>query len=210
MIHLYAFVAGLRELPPDAELERLQLGAVTAVIGRLPDRPRSDSEADVVQHGLVVQALMERADAVLPARFGERFADARALEDAVRSRAVELERRLEHVRGCVEVMVRVSRTEQKARETAVDGGSYMRMRLREVTADEAVASELHHELRRRARSANVSQPLSGRLVHEAGYLVERDAVEDVAAVADAYADAHPHLTVVCTGPWAPSSFGDAA
>jgi hypothetical protein len=210
MIHLYAFVSGLRSLPADAELEYVRVGPVTAVAGRLPDGARADSEDDVIRHGLVVESLVECAEAVLPARFGERFADVAALEATMRSHARSLERQLGVVRGCVEVVVRVTRARRAADSVAGDGSAYMRMRLRAVATDQAAADELHADLNRHARAASVSSTPSASLVYEAGYLVERDAVDELAGAARTYAAAHPELTVVCTGPWAPSSFAGAA
>jgi hypothetical protein len=86
----------------------------------------------------------------------------------------------------------------------------MNARLRAVAADESAVSELHDALRRRARRAVVAEGSRVRLLHDAGYLVERDRVDAFAAEVDAYGDAHPELNVVCTGPWAPASFGGAA
>ena len=210
MIHLYAFACGLRELPPDADVECVQIGGMSAVVGRIADGDRCDSYDDFVRHGLVVEALVERADGVLPARFGERFTDIEALERAVSARSVELERRLRDMRGCVELAVRVGRTSRDVQRDGLDGASYLRARYRAAAEDAAAVSELHAALQLRARATAVSEQVAGSLLHDAGYLVGRHEIDEFARDVDAYASRHPEHTVVCTGPWAPSSFAGAA
>lgn len=206
MIELYAFVSGLRGPVGDGRLEALPLGAVTAVVGPAG----GGGHDDVVRHGLVVEALLDAADAVLPVRFGERFADAEALVAAVEPRLGELEARLAEVDGCVELAVRVARGGEEPRERPARGGDYMRARLRSVTADAAAADALHAALQRCARGSVVAEPALSRLVHDASYLVRRDDVDVFAQRVASYAAAHPELDLVCTGPWAPASFAGAA
>lgn len=204
MIQLFAFVRGLEDLPEGEDLRALPIGDLTAVVGPALD----DGQDDLVRHGLLLQALADSADAVLPARFGERFADATALTAAVAERIDELERQLAAVEGCVELAVRVSRAQETPREP--DGGAYMRSRLRAVAADEAAADALHALLRQRARAAVVAQPTLSQLLHDACYLVERDRIDEFVSSVESYAASHPDLSLVCTGPWAPASFAGAA
>ena len=203
MISLYAFVGGLRELSGAPKLEAVRAAGLVAVIGR-------DVDDDALQHGLVVQELLDCADAVLPARFGERFPDVDALVAAVGEHAGELRRRLAHVEGCVELAVRVGRPAEERPRRAADGSAYMRMQLRAASADAAAGSALHELLVRCARAAVVADNGASRFVHDASYLVERGAVDAFAARVDAYATAHPELSLVCTGPWAPATFAGAA
>lgn len=204
MIQLYAFVRGLDEAPD--ELELLDLGGdVAAVVGPA----LGDDRDDAVRHGLVLQELVESAHAVLPARFGERFPDNGALGTAVAPRRDELGRRLDEVTGCVEVTVRAARS-AAPRPVGVGGGDYMRGRLRVVTADAAAAETLHALLRREARDAVVADPALTGVLHDACYLVPRDRIDAFAGAVTEYARAHPELSIVCTGPWAPASFAGAA
>jgi hypothetical protein len=55
-------------------------------------------------------------------------------------------------------------------------------------------------------SASREAHVSSRGAFEAAYLLERGRVAEAERVVRAFADAHPALTVVCTGPWAPYSF----
>ena len=193
MIELFAFACGVRGLPDDCAAA--QLGAVAAVFGPAG----GDTRDDAIRHGLVVQSLVETCAAVLPVRFGERFTDASALVDAVTPRLRELEDRLAAVDGCVELAVRVAR----AGEDRGDGAAYMRAGLQATRS----ASTLHAVLQERSRAAVVAQ---SPLLHDACYLVARDDVDDFARRVAAYGAEHPELSLVCTGPWAPASFAEAA
>jgi hypothetical protein len=196
MIHLYAFADGLRDLPAvegldSAPLESRRLDGLDAVFSRRDHESTGESlHADAVVHGKVVEALVDRAAAVLPVRFGELSPDDEALARAVRERAAGLRRGLDHVRGCVEIGVRISSVDAIV---ATTGTEYMRLRR------EASGQELHAQLRRLAREAR-----SG--AESAVYLVPRETLATVRDCAQRFARGHPQLTVVCTGPWAPYSF----
>ena len=203
MIALYAFVSRPRELPDGLEL--VPIGDVDAVVG-----PAEDGDEAVVRHGLAVEALLDAADAVLPVRFGERFADVDAMTEAVAPRLPEFQDALARIAGCVEIAVRVARAEAGDGVRGRDGGSYMRARLRSVTADAAAAEAVHARLRSCARESVVGESTLSRLLHDASYLVERERVDDFARTVESYAASHPELSLVCTGPWAPATFAGAA
>lgn len=186
MINLYAFVRGLREL--ETGLQARPFGSVVSVVG--------PEELDPLRHGLVVEGLLDRADAVLPVRFGERFADDEELAAAVTPRVEALERQLGHVAGCVEVGVRIVPRPRPA--DGDDGVAYMRARLLEQVA----ADELHRELAARARD-------SVRTSHDAGYLVARADVGGFSRAVEGLLESNPAVDVLCTGPWAPYSFAAA-
>jgi hypothetical protein len=199
VIRLYAFTLGQRELPDvsGAALATCELGSLTAVVGR------SGSE-DAVRHGLVVEALLDFADSVLPVRFGQEFEDEQALSRAVAAKRGALEAALADLRGCVEIGVRVLRDDDPAPAAAADGAAYMR-----ALADrEAATAGLHRALLGYARASVAAGPL--RLRQDTGYLVRRDTVPEFTRAVDAYVATHPELTVLCTGPWAPYSFAAAA
>ena len=185
-MHLYAFVRGLDGL--EAGLEARPFGSVVAVTGT--------DEPDPLRHGLVVEGLVDRAEAVLPVRFGERFATEDDLAAAVAPRLEALEHQLEHVAGCVEVGVRiVSRDEPEHRE---DGAAYMQARRRQQLAVEAV----HRALAEQSRD-------SVRTSRDAGYLVARADVRAFSHTVERLLESQPALDVLCTGPWAPYSFAAA-
>jgi hypothetical protein len=188
VIHLYAFVRGLRKL--EAGLASRPFGCIAAVVG--------EEEPDPLRHGLVVECLLDHADAVLPVRFGERFARDEELAAAVTPRLEALERQLDHVAGCVEVGVRVVPRGELAETPGSGGTEYMHARLREQLA----AEEVHRVLAAQARD-------SVRSSRDAGYLVARADVPDFSRAVERLLESRPALDVVCTGPWAPYSFAAA-
>jgi hypothetical protein len=192
VIHVYGVVDGLDELPPleglgGAPLERRRIGDLDLVVS---DGPGADVTQDaVLRHAEVVEELTNRCAAVLPAQFGHPFGDEGELDAAVEAKAPELARGLERVRGCVEFGVRVAGPVE--REAALSGTEYMRARLAE--------ERLVEPLARLSRACSVN-----------AYLVP---AENVPAFQDAVLrleEEHPELTVVCTGPWPPYSFGSAS
>ena len=186
MIHLYAFVRGLRQVQPG--LDAWPFGSLGAVTGA--------EEADPLQHGLVVERLLDQADAVLPVRFGERFATEDDLAAAIAPRLEALERQLDHVAGCVEVGVRIIPRREAA--PADDGVAYMRARLREQLSTD----ELHRALAAEARD-------SVQTNRDVGYLIARADIGAFSLAVERLLEAHPALDVLCTGPWAPYSFAAA-
>lgn len=186
MIYLYAFVRGLGRLAPG--LDARPFGSLVALTGA--------AEPDPLRHGLVVESLLESTDAVLPVRFGERFATEADLAAAVEPRLEALERQLDHVAGCVEVGVRVvPRAEPVDRD---DGAAYMRVRLHEQLA----ADEVHRRLAAQARD-------SVQTSRDADYLVGRMEVGDFTLAVQELVESHPGLDILCTGPWAPYNFAAA-
>src|SRR4051794_25111007 len=204
MIRLYAFVDGLRVLPDGLRITRIQ--GLDAVVG---DARGSDDQVQAaLAHGRVVESLREQADAVLPVRLGENFVDETVLADAVAPRVHRLRERLEAVRGCVEVGLRVVGDVSSSAGEPLDGVSYMRMRLEPLRLRNALEKSLHAPLERRARAAHVAPFGSAPLMLEASYLVPAGAVGDFAGEAVDLAAEWPRLSVTCTGPWAPYSFAE--
>jgi hypothetical protein len=213
VIHVYGIVEELDSLPPlagvdDAPLERRRVGGLELVVSCVPDRPSSEIPRDaVLRHAQVVEELMSRSDAVLPAQFGPDFGDDAELAAAVGTRAPELERGLSRVRGCVEFGLRTLGEAERAEggPAASSGTEYMRDRLAEEQQRERLLAELHEPLARLARATAVNAGASGSRFTSA-YLVP---AENVAAFRDAVLrveSACPELTIVCTGPWPPYSF----
>jgi hypothetical protein len=204
VIRLYALADGLRVLPDGLRVIRVE--GLDAVVGEALNC--EDQVQAAVVHGRIVESLRERADAVLPVRLGEDFADDAALTVAVAPRADGLSKRLEDVRGCVEIAVRVVGDLSSSGDEPRDGASYMRMRLEPFRLRNALEESLHAPLERRAKAARVAPFGGAPLILEASYLVSAGSVDDFAGEALELASAWPRLSVTCTGPWAPYSFAE--
>jgi hypothetical protein len=213
MIHLYAFVHGLRSLPARTgvagePLQRRSFDGVEAVIG-VVDAPAADSAESAIAHGLVVEALLECADAVLPARFAKPFADDAALAEATTPRLRELRARLLDVSGCVELTVRIG-APPASMQSAADGTSYLRALAAATVERDLQIAETHGALAAHALDSRVEPITRGASLFRGAYLVRSLEIDAFAREVDSLAKRFPDASIVCTGPWAPSSFAQEA
>jgi gas vesicle protein GvpL/GvpF len=210
VIYLYAIAEGLDGLPDlrgvdGAPLERRSVEGLDLVVSGHGGTTVDTSEEAVLAHARVVEALVERSAALLPARFGRGFRDEDALREAIEGRAASLREALAQVRGCVEVGVRVLAPERAPAPPAETGRAYMdALRSR----DEA-ARELHEPLAGLARAATHTVGATPRLLLSGAYLVEPGELDAFRSRVSELEAAHPELTFVTTGPWPPYSFAPA-
>jgi hypothetical protein len=215
VIHLYAVSAAKAEPVAtsgldDAPVEWHEVDGLALALSRHAAAPPGTEES-LLRHAAVVEAIAERAAAVLPARFGVAFADEAALERSVRERRAALGDVLDRVRGRIELGVRVLAAPAPAEpSSAATGGEYLRARLRETTEREGLASAIHDALAARSEDARRA-PASPTLLLSAAYLVPSDGVAGFRETVHGLELAHPALSILCTGPWPPYSFasGDA-
>jgi hypothetical protein len=212
VIHLYGVVEELEGLPPIAgvdagPLERRRIEGLDLVVSSGAREGSDVTQAAVLSHANVVEELMARSDAVLPARFGHPFSDEQALADAVRTKASALARGLKLVRGCVEFGLRVLAGDSAAENGSAEltGRDYMQARLAEEEARRRLAEGLHEPLARLSRASARFGGASSDLLQSA-YLVPRQQTDAFGEGVRGLEAAYPDLTIVCTGPWPPYTF----
>ncbi|HEY8526902.1 MAG TPA: GvpL/GvpF family gas vesicle protein [Acidimicrobiales bacterium] len=240
MITAYAIACGVRRpaRAPGIEGVPVELvphrGLVAAVTRH--DRAPRPTRAAVVAHAAVCEAVLAAADAVLPVRFGAAFADGGALAAALDERHDQLVAGLTHVRGRVEVGVRVrwaggdddggggdrgggpAPPPEPAPPVATGpapGRAYLMAR---VAADrrrraaaaraEAVAARIDAAVRGAAADRRLEVGPAPGIVLAAAYLVDRGAVDRLVAAVRAVGRDEPEVAILCTGPWPPYSFAD--
>jgi hypothetical protein len=196
--------AGLDDRP----LIAIEHDGVALVASCHCSRPPAPTAETLWRYEEIVERLMGR-EPILPARFGSVLADEEQARSTLRERHEELRRGLERVRGAVELGIRASWEHAPTPPAARSGTEYMLGHL-DVHRRAQRAAEKVAPLRELARSSKVkvlprpSVPLLG------AYLVDRERTEEfleVAAELDtAFEDGH----LVCTGPWPPYSFAQAA
>ena len=209
MIYLYAIAEELTDLPDvrgvdGAPLARRSVGGLDLVVSE-HGAEIDPSEEAVLAHARVVEALVDRSAALLPARFGRGFRDDEALREAIEGRAASLREALAQVRGRVEVGVRVLAPEP-APPAAESGRAYMEARLARAEKAERLARELHEPLAALARAATRTVGATPRLLLSGAYLVEPGELDALHGRVAELEAAHPELTFVTTGPWPPYSF----
>lgn len=110
-LYLYALASdcddgeGLRGITGE-EVVFLRAHGLVAAVGALEAVPAPGAES-LRGHDAVVRALDERADALLPMRFGQSVADEAALGERLERALPRLREALELVRGCEEIDLRV-------------------------------------------------------------------------------------------------------
>jgi Gas vesicle synthesis protein GvpL/GvpF len=211
VIYLYAIAEELDGLPDvrgidGAALDRRSVAGLDLVVSEHDGTEVSASEEAVLAHARVVEALVERSAALLPARFGRGFRDEAGLRKAIEGRAASLRDALAQVRGCVEVGVRVLAAEAAAPPAAESGRAYMEARLARSEETERLARALHEPLAALARAATRTVGATPRLLLSGAYLVEPGGLDAFRRRVEELEAAHPELTFVSTGPWPPYSF----
>jgi hypothetical protein len=210
VIHVYGVVDELGDLPPlpgieDAPLQRRRVGELELVFSDVAGDAEVTQDA-VLRHAQIVEELMSRSGAVLPAQFGRPFAGEDELTAAVAAKAAELSSGLSRVRGCVEFGLRVVGPAASPVAHDRSGAGYMRARLEEERRHEQLVSTVHEPLARLSRATVRAAP-SGSSVFECAYLVRTADVETFRDAVRRDETALPELALVCTGPWPPYSFG---
>lgn len=198
MIELYAITDD--PTPPDPPLRAVGCDGLTALCAPAEPRHGEPTPDALWRHEEVVEALMEERD-LLPVRFGTLVSDEDAAARAVTERREELAASLDRVRGAVELAVRAHPRRHDEAPVAASGIEYMQARARRVEA----ARLLHEPLGFLARRSVV---LPGPELLRAAYLVDRDTVDRFVARVQRLEESHPHLDVLCTGPWPPYSFAE--
>jgi hypothetical protein len=217
VIYLYAIAEELDGLPEvrgvdGAPLARRSVEGLDLVVSEHGSAELDASQEAVLAHARVVEGLVERSAALLPARFGRGFRDEDALREAITGRVGSLREALAQVRGCVEVGVRVLAPEAEPPAAAESGRAYMEARLARNDEAERLARELHEPLAALARAATRTVGATPRLLLSGAYLVEPGALDAFRRRVSELEAAHPELSFVTTGPWPPYSFapgGDA-
>jgi hypothetical protein len=212
VIHVYGVVDELSELPAmrgveDAPLRCRRVGELELVVSDVAANAEVTQDA-VLRHAQVVDELMTRSSAVLPAQFGRPFGGEDELTAAVTSKAADLARGLNRVRGCVEFGLRAVSVAAGPVAHDPSGAGYMRARLEEERQRERLIARAHEPLAALARATAPATASAGG-VFECAYLVPAASVEAFRDAVRRVEAASPELTLVCTGPWPPYSFGSS-
>jgi len=217
ILYLYALVDGEPSAPLEEgiagePLRLLPRGGISAVTGALPARPNPDREI-LERQDAVVRRLAESFGAILPARFGEAFADEAALAGRLGPREREIAEALALVRGCVQMTLRVFGEPEPAPEpdtaTGGPGTRHLAARRRQhewahsLPEIDPLRAALHPLLRaERIERHGAPGPLVGTAYH----LIQR---AQAGAYLEALESARGRIggrRVAATGPWPPYAF----
>jgi hypothetical protein len=217
VVYLYALVDGepsgpLGEGRSGEPLRLVRCGAVSAVVGEPGDPPRPDRGSLQAQDA-VVRRLAERFSALLPARFGEAFADEAALMDRIAGQGSGIAEALTLVQGCVQMTLRVFGDPEPPVETADPGAGpgtrYLEARRQERERARSLPEiePLRETLRPLLRAERIERQEAGRLLGTAYHLVPRERTGAYLAVLEQAGGEIGGRKIAASGPWPPYAFG---
>jgi gas vesicle protein GvpL/GvpF len=215
MLHLYGIVEerpSVGDALDGAPLASVAVRGLAAVVSEhdaLEDEP---TEEALWRHESVLEALMEDGP-VLPVRFGVRFDDAESLRAELASRHEALRVALAHVRGRVELGVRLlehaeEETTAPPDPSAGPGTRYLLERLERRRRAGRRAAPVRNELSRLAVAERARVLPRPHTLLAASYLVEASQVPAFRERTAALQRELPDVALVCTGPWPPYNFVD--
>ncbi len=205
MLYIYALAADLNGVADlrgvsGERLELVPVGPAMAVAGEVAALPPIDAATLKAQDALV-RVLHEHSAALLPMRFGTSAPDLASVAGAITARPGIMQR-LEAVRGCEQMIVRVageSAAPPSPSGQAATGRAYLEARAKadasppELTALASAAGALQRDV----RIERAQQPgFLGSIYH----LIERGRAEEYRTTIERAAAAHQTLRVMITGP----------
>lgn len=212
---LYAITDGRR---PDAPLVGVDGAVVRLVVAQglvaaVTEHERTPSlDLETVwtfEH--VIEALMGQG-ATLPVRFGTLLDAAGDVQRMLATRRLDLEHKLEKIRGAVELSVRGiwPGVAEPVGAPARTGTAYMRSRLEPHRRARDLAARVHAHLDDHARASRHRLLTSSSVPVSAAFLVEQGSEDDFLCRVGGLDAQLPDAELVCTGPWPAYSFvGDA-
>ena len=218
IVYLYALVdeepAGdLGEGIAGEPLHLIRANGIAAVAGAMSERPGPDREI-LEKQDAVVRRLAERFGAILPARFGEAFADESALSQRIAAHDHSLTDALALVRGCVQMTLRVFGDGEPVADSVPEltGGAGTRFlaarkRERERARSLPEIEPLREALRSHLRAERTVRHDAGRLLGTAYHLVPRAETAAYLATLEQARERLGSRRVTVTGPWPPYAFG---
>jgi hypothetical protein len=168
-------------------------------------------------HAAVVRSVLDRTTP-LPCRFGTLVTESQ-LRSYITTRKPALQTRFAHVRGCVEMSVKIIRKlstdNHNTTEEITSGTTFLEEKRRELLGSEAQTAEateistwLHGQVEGLTTDEQVTVRPTEKLVLAAAHLVERDKIPQYKERVAAARESRPELHFLLSGPWPPYSFAN--
>ncbi len=214
-----AFPVSLRGIL-GAHVRLIDSGGFSVVVSDFAGDAVPVNRENAIAHASVVGKILQQTTP-LPFRFGTIVTE-QQLESYLSSRAAAVRERLELIRGCVEMSVKIISNDEPAEEPAEDaasqttpGTAFLAEKRREILGGEARAAEadristwLQERIGETAKDTRVDRRLTEKLLIAVSHLVERDAVSEYRSLVRKAQEERPELHFLVSGPWAPYSFAN--
>jgi hypothetical protein len=212
-----AFDASTRGIS-GATVRLLQIDELAVLVTDFNADTIAVTRENALDHAAVVRSVLDRTTP-LPFRFGTLVTE-QQLRSYISARKPALQTRFAHVRGCVEMSVKVIRElsdeiKTQSRDEITTGTSFLEERRREILGSEQKTAEareietwLHEQVGGLIRDEQVTIRPSEKLVLAAAHLVERDKIGQYKEKTAAARKNRPELHFLFSGPWPPYSFAN--
>jgi hypothetical protein len=212
-----AFDASTRGIS-GATVRLLQIDELAVLVTDFNADTIAVTRENALDHAAVVRSVLDRTTP-LPFRFGTLVTE-QQLRSYISARKPALQTRFAHVRGCVEMSVKVIRElsdeiKTQVRDEITTGTSFLEERRREILGSEQKTAEareietwLHEQVDGLIRDEQVTIRPSEKLVLAAAHLVERDKIGQYKEKTAAARKNRPELHFLFSGPWPPYSFAN--
>lgn len=223
--YVYCLVESVGSLPHSrrgvggAPVRLLEHDEFSLLVSDYADDRVPVTREDVLAHAAVIQDVLKQTTP-LPFRFGT-LASEEQLQNYLNARRDSLKLKLEHVRGCVEMSVKIIWDRNWKEEAAAvtheqkPGTTFLAEKRREILGGEVRAAEakriaewLERQIGEIVREIDIKTNPTIKLIVAAAYLVERDRVEEFRQRLAEVRAQRPELHFLVSGPWAPYSFAD--
>jgi len=201
-----------------AHVRLLNIAGLSVLVNDSEDNPVPVTRENALAHAAVVRSVLDQTTP-LPFRFGTLLTEEQ-LQSYIAARKPALESKLAHVRGCVEMSVKIiwdvpKDTEAQQPEHASDGTAFLAAKRRQILGDEHTATEaanlstwLQQQVSGLARDEQITVRPSEKLVLSAAHLVERASIAEYRQKIGRARENRPELHFLVSGPWPPYSFAN--
>jgi len=201
-----------------AAVRSLQIDELAVLVTDFNADTVAVTRENALDHAAVVRSVLDRTTP-LPFRFGTLVTE-QQLRSYISARKPALQTRFAHVRGCVEMSVKIIREvsdedKTEVRDEITSGTSFLEEKRRELlgTKQKTIeASKIETWLREQVdglvRDEQVTMRPSEKLVLAAAHLVERDKIPQYREKMTAARKNRRELHFLFSGPWPPYSFAN--
>ncbi len=200
-------------------VRRLGIGDFSFLVNDFPERMVPVTRENALAHAAVIQSVLKKTTP-LPFRFGT-LVNEQQLESYVGARTEALRAKLEQVRGCVEMNVKIISDRDWTEEPQASGTqekpgtAFLTEKRREILGGEARAAEakriaewLRAQVEPVAKQTQIQTTPTGKMLVAAAHLIERERVDEFRARVTEARHQRPDLHFLLSGPWAPYSFAN--
>ena len=200
-----------------AAVRLLQMDQLAVLVSDFDGDTVAANRENALVHAAVVRSVLDRTTP-LPCRFGTLVTESQ-LRSYITTHKPSLQTRFAHVRGCVEMNVKIIRElstdNYNTTEEITSGTTFLEEKRRELLGSEARAAEateismwLHEQVEGLIRDDLVSVRPAEKLVLAAAHLVERDKIPQYKESVASARESRPELHFLLSGPWPPYSFAN--